>query len=353
MAWGRLVREVEDELVQPQVTRLAGYLCGRLCPHVSISKDLPTARIVTGKGETNDATVRIQSGRRLAQSLSQEIPQRVVTFCVCRVDLEVQELDNRGWHLLDLDRFANRYESGRFRTCFSNVAPLRCPGHDDPWCVGVNLSAVHVAECPIVEAGLYKVVQRAGGIGIMPFSADQGCVEHRDIHRAFDRSGKLGQKACGGVAIRETHAVNPDIVGELDLAAAPIEDMDIFGPDEFAGQGVFGIVIAFDVEDFNTAHTQSIQLIGQECGCSSAPLRAIEEITGYQECGYALVKCCVHNSGERSPGGSLNLIPQPGVTQRERSHWRVEVDVRSVKDLDHLLGRVPIRQLLVVPVDGR
>ena len=172
-----------------------------------------------------------------------------------------------------------------------------------------------MAERPIIEPHAGQIGEAAGGIDIMARRTAKRAVQHGNIHHARNRRFEPRQKAVGRVTVREADTVDHDVVCQRHHAAACIESVNLGRQIKRSGDRVLGIMIAFDVENFDPGIAKAIKLGHQEGARSCAALFSIEQIAGNQDCGELFGDGEIDQSAESGPGGCCNRVAKVRVAQ--------------------------------------
>ena len=85
------------------------------------------------------------------------------------------------------------------------------------------------------------------------------------------------------MAIRKADPVYPDIFGQLIFATPRIEHMHMAGQVERAGDRVFRVMVALDVERLDPGLSEAIQFRQQERARACGAFLSVKEIPGDQQ----------------------------------------------------------------------
>jgi len=110
--------------------------------------------------------------------------------------------------------------------------------------------------------------------------------------------------------------------------------MDIVGERDFAGDRVFGVVIALDIKHRDPGGPQSFKLPHQKGRGFRAALCSIVKVTSDQEGRNALGERRIDDPDKSGPCRGLDVCAQGFIAKRQGCQRRVEVNVSGVQYLD-------------------
>ena len=115
-----------------------------------------------------------------------------------------------------------------------------------------------MAQRPVLVAMVDQLLDRAGGIGLVPFTPLAGGVQDADVEQPRYRRGILAGNIGAHVAAAKAVAVhgNAQILHDAGLGSGRGEEVDVVRHPQMPCKAVFSIMVAQDHENADTRRPQ-------------------------------------------------------------------------------------------------
>ncbi|RWM77512.1 MAG: GAF domain-containing protein [Mesorhizobium sp.] len=199
-----------------------------------------------------------------------------------------------------------------------------------PYAYYSEYRVMDVPERPVVKTMAVQVSDGAGGVDVVTGRSNKTRVHDTHIDRSFMGGCILGQQTFRCLGAREAQSMEHDVktAGRLKHGlGTTTEDRYRVRKHELFRYPRQGVMISADLENPDTGLVEACHLRCQKPRGFHRSLIAIIKIAGNDKRVDTLSKAEIHNGDKRLATGVSDEFGQIGVPQRERTEWRVEMNI--------------------------